>query len=93
MLDAASRCSTCGGLDPARLACPDCHGWGREVITDCPLKLIDASAWEALRAADLAEHGSWPVAGGWMDQARACVDAVRYVWQQEKALGTGHDHG
>jgi hypothetical protein len=37
-----------------------------------------------LTAADLAEEGCWPVAGGWLDQTPSCVNGVRFV-QNERA--------
>ena len=46
------------------------------------MKLIGDEAWEAIMAADLAKHGSWPVAGGWLEQTQWCLDAVRLVWNE-----------
>lgn len=47
------------------------------------MKLIDPAAYPVVRAAMLAEKGSWPVAGGWTDQTQACVDAVELFWHEE----------
>lgn len=66
-----------------RRACPDCHGTGRNVITQCPWKIIKASVLDVPMAADLAAKGSWPVGGGWLDQTASCLAAVRYWWSLE----------
>ena len=78
-------CPTCNGGE-GRLTCPDCKGWGKEVLIDCPLKVIPAFAWSALDAAMLAEKGSWPVSGGWLDQSASCVDAVKVVWAETSRI-------
>ena len=58
--------------------CETCGGSGRIELTGCPME--DASgAMAILAAADWAEKGIWPVAGGWMDQAEICVEAVRFA--------------
>lgn len=50
------------------------------MIETCPHEFVTADVWDLLRAADLAEKGSWPVAGGWLDQTASCVDGVRFAW-------------
>lgn len=47
------------------------------------MKTITPDAGLAMVAAELAEKGSWPVGGGWMDQTQICVQAVRLVWAEE----------
>ena len=37
---------------------------------------------DALRAARFAEHGAFPVAGGWHDQTPQCLDAIECVWSE-----------
>ena len=44
-----------------------------------------AEAAYMLFAARAAEYGSWPVAGGWMDQTEACIAGVRATWR-DRAL-------
>lgn len=41
-------------------------------------------------AALLAKHGSWPVAGGWLDQTKSVVQAVTYIWNCQKAESPDH---
>lgn len=41
--------------------------------------MIGEDGHDALLAADLAEHGSWPMPGGWLDQTAVCIDAVRLI--------------
>jgi ADP-ribose pyrophosphatase YjhB (NUDIX family) len=57
-----------------------------EVLTRCPLEAIDSQAWEVIAAADLAKHGCWPVAGGWLDQVHGLREAVRFVWSEQSRL-------
>lgn len=37
----------------------------------------------ALRYADLAQRGLWPVGGGAMDQSPWFVDAVQFIWCEQ----------
>ncbi len=39
-----------------------------------------------LRGARLAEHGSWPVQGGWLDQSQAFLDAIAFVASEQSRL-------
>jgi len=48
-------------------------------VVGCPRKLVAGEVYELLDAADWAKLGSWPVAGGWLDQTCACLDGVRFV--------------
>ena len=73
-------CPTCKRQDPARLTCPDCHGWGEPVLVDCPLKVVPAEIWELITAADMARRGQWPTLAGWLDQPVSLVQGVRLVW-------------
>jgi len=73
------------------MECPRCAGdgcaecdEGRIELVGCPLDLIDGPTEQALRAADLAEHGSWPLAGGWLDQTESCLAAVRVVQAERR---------
>lgn len=52
-------------------------------ISECPLKFIGddlPAVNRILKAADFAERGMWPIAGGWQEQAAACVDGIQTVW-------------
>lgn len=79
------------------LPCPSCAGRGVECdrcepegsnsgtfsLTQCPRVYAGASIAQALRFADFARRGSWPVSGGVLDQCawfvRACeaIEAAR----------------
>lgn len=73
-------CDGCdGGGFIAFEPCPDCGGSGRREIVGCPMRMTDETAWAAVMAADQAEHGMWPVAGGWLDQTQSALDAVQRV--------------
>ena len=50
-------------------------------LRQCPRKLIPPEMPELLAAAELAEKGTWPEAGGSNDQPAAAVEAIRYVWR------------
>jgi hypothetical protein len=34
--------------------------------------------------AGYAERGAWPVAGGTLDQAQQFLEAVRFVWREQR---------
>ncbi len=77
-------CSACGGSGKQDgKPCPPCGGGGRERLTGCPLTMIDAEAWEFIAAAELAEKGTWPVGGGWLEQTDATLRGVRLVWADQ----------
>lgn len=65
------------------MQCPNCRGWGKDVLIGCPKPLIVPGTYQVLRAARLARKGHWPIAGGWLDQANILIDAVEYVWMCE----------
>lgn len=41
--------------------------------------MIDRETIQALTTADRAAKQCWPVAGGWLDQAQTCLDAVELI--------------
>jgi hypothetical protein len=49
----------------------------------------------ALVAAEWAALGSWPVAGGWLDQTQVCLDAIGLIraeqagWRVRATSGRG----
>ena len=51
----------------------------------CPLGILGEEAWLVLEAADLAARGLWPVAGGMLDQAASGLEAIQFVWREERA--------
>jgi len=57
-------------------------------VTGCPIKTIDARTWLVVRLADAAARGTWPVAGGMLDQAYAFVEAAQFVWHDTERLKT-----
>ena len=74
------------------LPCPECHDekgkvehceacWrrGKLMFKSCPMAEVTPDVWTALRLAGFAERGTWPVAGGVMDQAAGFVRLVEYV--------------
>ena len=65
------KCPACRGK-----GCPRCDQQGRIRITSCPREFVTDDVWELFQAMDLADHGSWPVAGGWLDQTKTLVDGV-----------------
>lgn len=56
------------------------------MLVQCPQIIIDPIAYDVFAAADLARHGSWPVAGGWLDQVASLRDAIRIVWNERTAM-------
>ncbi|MCK4340292.1 MAG: hypothetical protein KAY37_01040 [Phycisphaerae bacterium] len=62
--------------------CPACAGRGCEgcrmegLVELTAADLPDQGTYQALLAAEMAAHGCWPVAGGWLDQTEICVQAV-----------------
>ena len=72
------------------MVCPGCEGDGCAEckdgnidITECPLNLITADVWQAIRFAELYEKGLPPVAGGAMDQAKVFVDAAQFIMNEK----------
>lgn len=63
--------------------CAACDDYGRIKITGCPRALVTDDVWQAFQAAALARKGSWPNAGGWLDQPRTLVDGVQMIWSDE----------
>ena len=55
-------------------------------MTGCPVGDLPGIVWDTLEAAELLRKGLPPVAGGMLDQARAFVDAVRFVWATQAEL-------
>ncbi len=55
------------------------------MLTDCPRKLFRGSEWqritELIEFADAARHGTWPVAGGVLDQTVHARRLFRLIWQ------------
>lgn len=49
------------------------------LLTECPLNTIDGWVWGAIEAAEWADKGKWPTAGGWLDETESCLEVVRYV--------------
>ncbi|GAH62705.1 unnamed protein product, partial [marine sediment metagenome] len=47
---------------------------------------LDARTWLIVRLAEAAARGTWPVAGGMLDQAYAFVEAARLVWHDTERL-------
>ena len=73
------RCPTCNGDEERRKTCPACKGWGQNRVCECPQNIIEPDAWEAIRAAKMADMGILPVSGGYLEQAEQWRDAVLIV--------------
>jgi hypothetical protein len=58
-------------------------------LTQCPRAFIGddmAAVRQIVRAADFARKGKWPCAGGWGDQAEACVAGVEAAWAANEQI-------
>ena len=65
--------------------CKSCGGAGAIEIPGCARDFVTPDIWEILFAAEQAEHGVWPSAGGWLSQPRSLVDAVRLIGTLRRA--------
>lgn len=78
-------CVACNGAPPGRDAdgaevmCLACGGSGRFEVAACPREELSADVFAALTAADLAEIGCLPSAGGWLDQPQSLIEAIRMI--------------
>ena len=52
--------------------------------------MISGDVWEAFEAAELVKHGSWPNAGGWLDQPRILLDAISSIRVNEAHFKAPH---
>ena len=50
------------------------------------MALLDDVAVRTARAANFAEDGYWPIAGGWLDQTQSVIDAIAYLRVQENRI-------
>lgn len=48
-------------------------------MTRCPADYESLDITQAIYAERQAEHGCWPVAGGWLDQTQKCLDAIDFI--------------
>lgn len=88
------------GVRENRIQCPECEGSGKSggkmcrackgrrmiALPGCPGEVADAETFEALGLARHAAAGSWPVAGGTLDQAEAFLQLTRWVEAEEATL-------
>lgn len=70
-----------------------CRDEGVETFVGCPCDLIDQGVADALMAHEQAKFGRWPTAGGWLDQTRHCLDAVRLIDLEEAKHRSGREEG
>jgi hypothetical protein len=68
-----------------------CKGEGAERFIGCPCEQIDQGVIDALMAHEQAKFGRWPAAGGWLDQTRHCLEAVRLIESEEASAGDGRE--
>ena len=83
-------CITCngsGGYDVHQDGCPDCKGLGRVPFAGCPWRQITPDVDLALFAARQAKLGQWPVAGGWLNQTKHCLEAVEIIERDRARMG------
>jgi hypothetical protein len=73
----------CGGTNPD---CPTCRGGGHVALDVCPHQFVSTDVRQLLRAADLAEKGSWPLSGGWLEQQAGVIQGVQEIWDQDQAM-------
>lgn len=72
-------CSACGGEQNRARTCDSCRGTGSETIRGCPQEHVPRDVWDAVVAASMAEQGTWPVSGGWLDQTAIFVESYRII--------------
>lgn len=58
-------------------------------ITECPRKVVTADICELLDYVALAQKGLLPLAGGLLDQTQWFVQAVQYVWAEQRVAKAG----
>jgi len=51
-------------------------------LESCPYEIIGLDERQIIEAAEMAEKGILPMAGGLLDQAQIAVDAIRFVWHE-----------
>lgn len=68
-------CAACGGHPKG---CAECNA-GQVTVTTCPRELVTADVWQALEAADDAEHNVLPMPGGSLSQTRKFMAAWRFI--------------
>lgn len=67
----------------ADAVCSVCNGQRKTKLTGCPKKMVNDSAFVAMRAADFARKGVLPLSGGWLDQTDGCMKAIQFIWSIE----------
>ena len=67
-------CPACSGRD-----CPSCDGRGFVEYYECPNRVADAGAHEAIELFFLMKNGILPAAGGWYDQTIGFCAAMRFL--------------
>lgn len=48
--------------------------------------MITPEVWRALELAHFAAKGSWPIAGGVLDQCQVFLDACSFIWADEAQI-------
>lgn len=66
----------CSGLDSG---CNRCSGSGMATLHTCPNRIVDRQTMAVIRYVGLAKEGTWPVAGGSLDQSQSFLDAFAVV--------------
>lgn len=57
------------------------------MIDTCPQRLVDAGTHWLLRLAEFAEKGTFPVAGGVLDQSPAFIGAMELIRSEKLSYG------
>jgi len=76
--DAEFSCPTCAGA-----GCEACDGTGKFMLTTCPHEFVGSDIPRMMRFAKFARDGSWPVAGGTLDQSEWFADFCRLLWSEQ----------
>jgi len=79
---------------PRRIACPlcneagcdECDNEGHFEIVGCPQRAIDRDVIDFLTYADFAKQGTFPVAGGTLDQSSWFLQATQFLLAEERKV-------
>jgi hypothetical protein len=55
------------------------------LLEQCPLAFIGDGVDAVMEAAEFAEKGLLPGGRGWLEEPQGLVDAIRFVWREERA--------
>ncbi len=79
-------CDACGNHEKLAATCKVCGGRGRVRVEGCVKKQIKPGAWDLLEMCGYTDDGTWPIAGGILDQTPAFLRAYRWVRGEKAAV-------